>query len=265
MYNATFFGNFDVTSLILSVFVLFFVGLIIYLRREDRREGYPLEQEASGKLEPGGGLFFTAKPKTFILAHDQGLLLKPNIQRESQAVNARPTSRAPGSPLQPTGDPMMAGVGPGAFAQRARKPELTFHGATKIVPLRVATEFVVDTGTADPRGMTVIGVDGVAGGVVSDVWVDRSEYMVRYLEVAVTPVEGAAPAAIKTVLVPMTMVVIHKSAKTVKVDAITGAQFAQAPVLENPDQITLYEEERVTAYYGGGYLYATPSRSEPWL
>jgi photosynthetic reaction center H subunit len=160
---------------------------------------------------------------------------------------------------------MLAGVGPGAFAQRAHKPELTVHGITKIVPLRVATEFTVDTGTAEPRGMKVIGVDGVTGGVVSDVWVDRSEYMVRYLEIAVTPVEGAAPAALRTVLVPMTMAVINKGAKTVKIDAITGAQFAQAPVLENPDQITLYEEERVIAYYGGGYLYATPSRSEPLI
>jgi photosynthetic reaction center H subunit len=265
MYNATFFGSFDLASLMFSVFVLFFAGLVIYLRREDRREGYPLEDEASGRLEPSGGLFFAATPKTFILPHDQGLLLKPNSQRESQEVKAKPTSRAPGSPLQPTGDPMQAGVGPGAFAQRAHKPDLTFHGDLKIVPLRVAGDFSVDAATADPRGMKVVGVDGGVGGVVTDVWVDRSEYMVRYLEVSVTPAEGAAPAAVKRVLLPMTMAVIHKSAKTVKVDAITGAQFAGAPGLENPDQITFYEEERVTAYYGAGYLYATPQRLEPLI
>jgi photosynthetic reaction center H subunit len=63
----------------------------------------------------------------------------------------------------------------------------------------------------------------------------------------------------------MTMAVINKSKKTVRVDAIVGAQFAGAPVLENPEQITLYEEERVCAYYGGGFLYATKQRSEPWL
>lgn len=262
MYNATFFGAFDLASLMFSVFVLFFAGLILYLRREDRREGYPLEDEASGRLEPAGGLFFAAKPKTFILPHDQGLLLKPNSQRESQAVKARPTSRAPGSPLQPSGDPMLAGVGPGAFAERAHKPDLTFHGATKIVPLRVAGDFSVDAGTADPRGMKVIGVDGGVGGVVTDVWVDRSEYLVRYLEVAVTLADGGPT---KRVLLPMTMAVIHKAAKKVKVDAITGAQFAGVPVLENPDQITLYEEERVTAYYGAGYLYATPQRLEPLI
>ena len=30
-------------------------------------------------------------------------------------------------------------------------------------------------------------------------------------------------------------------------------------------QITFYEEERVQAYFGGGYLYATAGRQEPLL
>ena len=71
MYNPEFFGNFDVTSLILTTFVLFFFGLIVYLRREDRREGYPLEDEVTGRLEAGGGLFFSARPKTFRLGHGE--------------------------------------------------------------------------------------------------------------------------------------------------------------------------------------------------
>lgn len=258
MYNATYFGNFDVTSLILSVFVLFFVGLIIYLRREDRREGYPLEQDISGALETSGSLFFTATPKTFILPNDQGLLEKPNNDRETRDIKARLTSRSSGSPLTPVGDPMQSGVGPGSYAQRARKPDMTLHGTPKMAPLRVATDFSVDAEVCDPRGMTVVGVDGATGGEVVDVWVDRSEYIARYLEVKVAD-------SAKRVLLPITMAVINKSSKTVKVDAITGAQFAGAPVLENPNQITLYEEERVTAYYGGGLLYATPQRAEPWL
>ena len=35
-------GNFDVAQAVLILFLIFFTGLIIYLRREDRREGYPL-------------------------------------------------------------------------------------------------------------------------------------------------------------------------------------------------------------------------------
>ncbi len=265
MYNAFFFGNVDVTEIILSTFVLFFFGLILYLRREDRREGYPLEDDVSGKLEPAAGLLFRARPKTFILPHDEGTLTVPNNLRESKDLAAKRTSRAQGSPLEPVGNPLQAGIGPGSYAQRAKKPDLTLHGTPKIVPLRVAEGFSLASQDADPRGFKVVGGDGVVGGVVSDVWVDRSEYMVRYLEVRVTSPDGAAPAIVKHVLVPMTMAVIKRSKGVVRVDAIYGEQFAGAPVLENPDQITFFEEERVTAYYGGGYLYASKARKEPWL
>ena len=265
MYNAYFFGQFDVTELILDIFVLFFIGLILYLRREDRREGYPLEDEITGRLEGSGGLFFAARPKTFQLGNGQAPLFKPDNLRDSPELTARRTSRAPGSPLEPTGDPMKAGVGPGAFAERSRQAERMFHGGAKIVPLRSAPGFTVDAKTADPRGMKVVGADRVVGGVVSDVWVDRSEVMIRYLEVAVTPAEGAGPAAIKHVLVPMTMAVIKKAEGVVRVDAVLGGQIAGAPVLENPDQVTIYEEERICAYYGAGYLYATEKRLEPLL
>jgi photosynthetic reaction center H subunit len=266
MYNAYFFGQFDVTELVLVVFVLFFFGLILYLRREDRREGYPLEDEATGRLEAAGGLFFAARPKTFLLGHGEEPLFKPDSLRESQDLSARRTSRAPGSPLEPTGDPMAAGIGPGAFAQRSRKPDMMFHGGPKIVPLRAAPGFTLAKEDPDPRGMKVVGLDRVAGGVVSDVWIDMAEVLIRYLEVAVTPPEGSGPVAIRHVLVPMTMAVVERSKSgVVRVDAILGSQFAGAPTLENPDQITLYEEERVCAYYGAGYLYATEKRTEPWL
>jgi photosynthetic reaction center H subunit len=49
------------------------------------------------------------------------------------------------------------------------------------------------------------------------------------------------------------------------VNAVLGSQFAGAPALANPDQITFDEEERVAAYYGGGLLYATPARLEPYV
>jgi photosynthetic reaction center H subunit len=95
--------------------------------------------------------------------------------------------------------------------------------------------------------------------VVSDVWVDRAEYMIRYLEIEVSG------AAAKHVLVPMTMAVINKSRRTVRIDAVLGSQISQAPVLANPDQVTMDEEERICAYYGAGFLYATKARSEPFL
>ena len=44
-----------------------------------------------------------------------------------------------------------------------------------------------------------------------------------------------------------------------------ASQFADVPALRNPDEVTLLEEEKVTAYYGAGTLYATPARAEPLL
>jgi photosynthetic reaction center H subunit len=49
------------------------------------------------------------------------------------------------------------------------------------------------------------------------------------------------------------------------VRAITAAQFADVPAIKRDDQITLLEEDKVMAYYAGGHLYATPSRSEPLI
>jgi hypothetical protein len=47
--------------------------------------------------------------------------------------------------------------------------------------------------------------------------------------------------------------------------SVTGAQFADAPALANPDQITLREEDRIQAYFASGHLYAEPGRAEPLL
>ena len=55
------------------------------------------------------------------------------------------------------------------------------------------------------------------------------------------------------------------SRSEVKVASILAAQFAQVPALRHAEQITLLEEEKVMAYYGGGTLYATPERQEPLL
>ena len=38
-----FFSNFDIAQLSLYLFWAFFFGLVIYLQRENMREGYPLE------------------------------------------------------------------------------------------------------------------------------------------------------------------------------------------------------------------------------
>lgn len=247
----------DFAFVSMMLFFLFFLGLVLYLRREDRREGYPLEEDDSGRVRTAGGLLFSAAPKTFTLPGGRGTVVAPDLRRDNRELSARRTSPTPGSPLEPTGNPMLAGVGPGAYAMRAQVPDVTAHGDPKIVPLRIAPDFSVVKGDGDPRGMRVVGTDGAVAGTVTDIWVDRAESMIRYLEVGLTGGES--------VLLPITVSMINKSRKIVVVDAITGAQFADVPKLASGEQITFDEEERVTAYYGGGFLYATPQRGEPLL
>ena len=62
-------GSIDVAEIALTLFFLFFVGLIFWLRREDRREGYPLEEEMTGMVEAPGGPLEMAEPKFFRLPH----------------------------------------------------------------------------------------------------------------------------------------------------------------------------------------------------
>ncbi|PKU23645.1 photosynthetic reaction center subunit H [Telmatospirillum siberiense] len=248
----------DFSLVSIYVFWALFSILIIYLRREDRREGYPLEEDGSGQLRPAGGLLFTAPPKTFRLPLGGGELTVPNDNRDNRDVAAQRTSITPGSPLQPTGNPMIDGVGPAAFAERAKVPDLTFEGLPKIVPISVAANFAIADGDPDIRGWSVLGTDGRKAGVVKDIWVDRAESMVRYIEV--TLADGEA-----SVLLPITVALIDKRRHLVDVEAITAAQFADVPKIAKPDQITFYEEERIVAYYGGGFLYATPDRVEPLL
>lgn len=74
-------GTIDVAEIAFYVFVLFFIGLIFYLRREDRREGYPLEDELTGRVETPGGPLSTASTKSFQLPFDKGTVTAPTKGR----------------------------------------------------------------------------------------------------------------------------------------------------------------------------------------
>ena len=248
-------SNIDVAQVVLYAFFLFFAGLIFYLRREDRREGYPLESEITGRRDDRG-LLLIPTPKYFHRA-DGSIVAAPNFDVDSRPVNGAPVARWAGAPLEPVGDPLLAGVGPGAYALRADKPEQTYDGHNLLAPLRIASNFAVASEGGDPIGLEVVGADRIVAGVVQDLWVDRSEGVVRYYEVAL--------AGGGSVLLPVTFANVDFKAKTIKAEAILGNQFGNVPALRNPDEITLLEEEKITAYYGAGTLYATPARAEPLL
>ena len=182
----------------------------------------------------------------------------PSSAPRSSHVAAEPTGNWPGAPLEPTGNPMKDGVGPAAYADRPDVPDRTVDNQVRIVPLRVATDFHIEARDPDPRGMAVVGADGVTGGTVRDAWVDRSETILRYLEV-----EVASPGGPRRVLLPVNFTKINSGRGQVKVKAILGSQFADVPGLAMPDQVTLREEDRIAAYYASGHLYAKPSRLGP--
>lgn len=245
-------GYVDVAQLVLYLFWIFFAGLIIYLVREGKREGYPLET-AHGTIE---GWPPAPRPKTYLL-HDGSTRQAPSLHAPLTNFSAEPANRFNGAPLEPVGDALTAGVGPGAWTERPDHPELTLHGEPKIVPMRTLPDYSVATQDRDPRGLPVIGTDGETGGTVVDLWVDRSEAIFRHLEVAI-PMDGGGT---RSVLLPINFCRITR--RGVRVGALTGSQFAAVPATRDPQQVTMLEEEKIMATWGAGLLYATPERAEP--
>lgn len=89
-------------------------------------------------------------------------------------------------------------------------------------------------------------------------WVDEPEQLVRYLEIELDAATGEG-----TRLVPMTLARIHSNRVAIK--SIFGKHFNDVPKHKSGNQVTLLEEEKISAYYAGGTLYASSARLEPQL
>jgi len=255
--TGAFFGEFDLASLVLWLFWIFFALLIIYIQRENMREGYPMTDD-DGAEAANQGPFPIPGDKTFKLPHGQGELTVPSGQRyDREDIAMERTGPGNGFPLEPTGDPMIDGIGPGAWANREDKPELDGHGHPKLVPMSKASAFRVAAGF-DPRGLPIMAGDEEIVGRCVDMWIDEPEQMVRYLEYELDPKWGSGNR-----LVPLTFARILPT--RVQVRSIFGKHFEAVPKIASDSQITKLEEEKVSAYYGGGQLYADPSRQEPLL
>ena len=254
----------DLAQVLLYMFWIFFGLLLYHLQAESRREGYPLESDETGALYNHG--MYMPAPKTFILPHGHGTKSVPDYERETRELALQPSEPWSGAPKDPTGDnPMLDGVGPGAYALRADTPDIMNSGAVKIRPLSTLDHFAIPSGDPSPIGGEVIGVDRKVGGTIVDAWVDQAESVIRYYEIKVSDEEGA-----RTVLLPTNFAVVRTQARrglpdkvSLYVHAIKGAQFAHVPVTKSVDQITMLEEEKIMGYYGAGYLYAAPGRADP--
>ncbi len=249
-------ANWDVASIIFTLFILFFIGLLFYLTLESKREGFPLETQRFGQITNKEiGLIMMPKAKVFHTEAGVDYVAPLANAPTPEVLNAVPAHHMNGAPLVPTGNPLLAGVGPGSYANRADVPDVGLHGEPRIVPLAKLPTFSVHAKDINPIGMTVYGADQQAGGTVTDLWVDHMESMIRYLEVQLPQGDR--------VLLPQNFALIKPDG--IKVHAILGAQFQGVPKTKSNEQITLLEEEKVMAYYGAGLLYATPERQEPLI
>ncbi len=248
MVGTEFFGNFDLASLSIWLFWGFFALLVYYLQTENMREGYPLELE-DGSPAPNQGPFPVPAPKTFLLPHGRGSVTVPNGAREAREVALGRTAVSEGFPHAPLGVPMKDGVGPASWAPRRDIPELDGHGHNKIVPMSQAAAFAVSAGR-DPRGLPVQAGDLEVVGRISDMWVDAPEQLVRYLEITLN--SGSKK------LVPMPMVKIQ--ADRVRINSLSSDLFEGVPATKSQTEVTLLEEEKISAYYAGGTLYAADKR-----
>ncbi len=246
-------NHIDVAQVALYVFWAFFIGLVYYLHRENKREGYPLIA-ADGSGRRIEGLPFVPSPKTFLLP-DGSKVFAPRAEAP-EIVNGVPSGNFPGAPFLPLGDPMLSGMGPGAWARRADHPDLAWDDQLpKIVPLRAAPAFFLAWEDPDTTGFDVVGLDGIVAGQVVDTWIDRSEVVIRYFEVEL----GGG----RRVLIPLNFLNIDAKRRTIRTGFITAAQFATVPATKHPEQVTLLEEDKIMAYFAGGQLYAKAGRADP--
>ena len=278
-------GHIDLALVALYLFWAFFFWLVLYLQQESRREGFPLVADPDGK--PLNQDFWMPKPKMFETA-DGRMRQAPDPQSaDTREFNAEFAIGGPGSPLVPKGNPMTDAIGPASYTERPDVVDVTYENEPRIVPIRVAKDFEVAEQDVDPRGLTVYGADGESVGTVSDLWVDRSDFLIRYLEVEMpgttqAAAEGGEPVTVpgRRVLMPFNVAQIRtdrdwfmefismKSRKPnaeIHTAAILSLQFADVPAHANPDRVTMLEEDKITGYFGGGYLYATPDRQDPLI
>lgn len=248
MVGVNFFGNFDLASAAIWGFWLFFAYLIYYLQTENMREGYPLETE-DGEIAPNQGPFPLPKDKTFKLPHGQGELTVPSGARgDRDDLALARTAPNEGFPHAPTGNPLADGVGPASWAPRKDAPELDAHGHPKIVPMGGRDDFFVSAGR-DPRGLPVLSRDDQVVGQVTDMWIDPSEHMVRYIEYSLESDWGSG-----TRLVPIGLARVRD--RWVMVKSLNAKDFDGVPTIKGGGQITKLEEEKVSGYYAGGRLYS---------
>ena len=250
--------TFDAALISVYAFFLFFAVLVFWLHYEGKREGYPLVRETKPELGKIDG--FPLPPrvtKTFKVGHRVSSGgLGPASERDTSASLKAEDLYPQGQPSTPTGNPIVDGVGPAAWVNRVDEPDRLFDtGAPKILPLRSLPDWEIPEDVTDPRGKPVVTFDRKVAATIVDVWIDQAEQLIRYYE-------AELPGGAGRVLIPMGFARVTCDGTT-HVKSVSAELLAATPKLKNPDVVTLLEEDKVSAWFGGGQFYATPDRSEP--
>ncbi|MFK8082895.1 MAG: photosynthetic reaction center subunit H [Granulosicoccus sp.] len=267
----------DVAQLALYLFWLFFVFLVLYLNKESRREGFPLRYNENDRGAPSTDHKVPAA-KTYELLNGETVHLPSGKNDDHRELNAKPLGPWPGAPLVPNGDAMIDGLGAAAWVERADHPDMTIEGEPRIMPLSSLPpeEYFIPSMSTDPHGLDVRACDGVVVGKISDIMLDRMEMLPRYYKVALN--SG------KTVLLPMMYMTLRRNSlrvtdtdtplterlidgrkKEVRVASLNSAQFENVPLCANESVVTLLEEDKIQAYYGGAHVYGSPQRTESFI
>ena len=237
-------GEVDVAILCVIAFVLFFLGLVYYLRQEDKREGYPLERlNTAGALERTEGFPPMPPPKLFHRPHGRGTAEAPRRDPPPEPVGWR--QGLDGYPIDPTSNPREAGVGAASW-QRGRqdKPDLNVEGDPKIVPLSKWDDYYVAPGDPDLRGWPVVSADGHEVGRIVDLWFNRAEFFLRYLEVDI--------GEERTRMMPLFLCNPDATRGRIEAYTLPAAEFPRIPITGSKDYITQREEDRIGGFFAGG-------------
>ena len=87
--------NIDLASIALYLFWAFFAGLIYYLHRENKREGYPLVTDRKNEPMPVLGFPAPPPPKTYLLADGKKVVVDGRADNRPVKADMSARSRAP--------------------------------------------------------------------------------------------------------------------------------------------------------------------------
>ena len=93
---------------------------------------------------------------------------------------------------------------------------------------------------------------------------ESCSYTNRLRHPALTASSVGGPTA-RAVLLPINFAEIDGPKRRITVSALMARQFADAPSWQSADQVTLREEDQITAYLLADTLYAAPARLGPLL